>query len=972
MALKRQPSFLLVTFGLFLGLSLDMVESASCPAATFNALAVCEGVEWNSVKKSPNLTQVVCDNFENLAQVNRTFIIRALEFGMRRTGEVPLNIVQVLINQVDEKELEAALEEFNRKIVNSSLISHRWKTTLLQALWDEKLRNEDRFNETAFVTSWFQERLWLFISAISGDMLQCLSNETMQCTQYQAIVKGLDGEFTNMSPQTQEDVFSSFQLPYLKGLNSNGSGCTEHLSDAMWLTANFGRFSRYANYEDFVALNSRFNGLDVLKNLTVTQLAQLSATGGALETPGDVQALMEFIETSMLTEYIDEFNKQAHVNLPKEIQASLLEHVLVAAQPIFQEAGDAEFILWMERRLPVLISGLNSTHVPLLFDHLEPRNCSAISSVTDLLNGSIGEFNNATRRDIFEAIRSTIANSSLQCYAPNSSFAVFLEETFQGFAYLLTLRDLESLIPTSDLQEIVNTIPPDDLADLLSREGFLNADSFLTAVLQNYTRNGAFIDRFNEKGITDLLSNDTKTALLAGVWLTVVTSSSNTEVDLWLQDRLTHYFMFLDGNMMNASETLNASCAMFHKIISKLSTDVEVFGRREEELYYSIKGYLMATEARPRCYNASDPETSDWLVTYLGDFISYSSARDMRLFTNYSAATFQDLALNPDNLEFISRTKMRKDLAEMYAAALFARDPEFSLDNLPDQLICFARHSAQISSLSPADALCIGSRINRFCSAPQPSASGRQLAMMLVAQIKTFDGQTLVALGQQAVGLTTAQISNITAQDLVDPRVLESLGQVNGWNRGQSQALVNKILHRNFRLDTAEAFERLGTLVQALPSNGFDSISADLAIELGKTASFLDALRAAPESVKKAFVDKILSNSSSPSDILNNVPEDLVDQVPNSLLRFQGNITDLRKINEKRWSPQQVAVFFGEVLASTDNYTELSPFVLQGLQCNAASKLTPRQLSSLTREVKVKNANLSADQVRGLLGPRPS
>lgn len=65
---------------------------------------------------------------------------------------------------------------------------------------------------------------------------------------------------------------------------------------------------------------------------------------------------------------------------------------------------------------------------------------------------------------------------------------------------------------------------------------------------------------------------------------------------------------------------------------------------------------------------------------------------------------------------------------------------------------------------------------------------------MLVAQVKTFGKQTLIALGQQAVGLTAGQMSNLTAQDLTDYKVLESLGQVKGWNRGQSQILVNKIL----------------------------------------------------------------------------------------------------------------------------------------------------------------------------------
>lgn len=75
--------------------------------------------------------------------------------------------------------------------------------------------------------------------------------------------------------------------------------------------------------------------------------------------------------------------------------------------------------------------------------------------------------------------------------------------------------------------------------------------------------------------------------------------------------------------------------------------------------------------------------------------------------------------------------------------------------------------------------------------------------MMLVAQVKTLNGQTLVALGQQAVGLTVGQISNLTGHDLVDPKVLASLGHVTGWNRGQSQALVNKLLCSNFTVSVS-------------------------------------------------------------------------------------------------------------------------------------------------------------------------
>ncbi|XP_026559764.1 mesothelin isoform X1 [Pseudonaja textilis] len=774
MAQVCQPSLLFAAFVLYIAFFVARVEGASCPAARINVSEVCEDVESIDVKISANLTHLVCDNLQNLSHVNTTFIVQALEFTLRKKYDLPVSIVRVLLNQVDGEELINALEEFNEKIVNSSLISNQAKSAIMRALWDEKLRNEDCFNETAFVTSWFQKRLRPFISGISPEMLQCLHNETMQCEQYQAIVKGLDAEFMKMNHHIQYEVFHSFQLPYLRGLNASAS--------------------------------------------------------------------------------------------------------------------------------------------------------------------------------------------SLQCYASNTNFWVFLEETFQGFIDFLTLKDLETLIPSSDLQKIVNTVPADDLADLFSREGFIDDDPFLTAVLKIYNKTGLFIDRLNQKNIIDILPNGTKVALLAGLWPSVVSSSQETEVSLWLDSRLAHSFMFLNGDMLNASETLNTSCGIFQKIVNKLNENIVMFKDKEKEMYFSIKAYLTASKSRPRCYNPSNPERSSWLAMYLGNYIRYSSARDMRLFTNKSAAIFQDLAFNQNNLELINRNKIRKDLAEMYATALFTVDSDFNLDRLPDQLTCFAQRSTLISRLSPAEALSFIARVNQHCSSSNPSASDRQLAHRLVAQVKTFDKQTLIALGQQAMGLTMGQISNLTPQDLVDHKVLELLGQVKGWNRGQSQILVNKIL-LNYKLDTVEKFVLLGTLAEGLPGNSFDTMTVSFVVKLAKNVSFQTAFRKSPDHVKKAFVSKILSSSSSLDDILNNVPDNLIEFVPNSLLVFGGQIPDLHKINEKPWSPQQAAVMFGDIFTRIENYTMLSPFILQGFQCDVASKLIPGQLSSLVQEVRRQKANLSEEQL---------
>ncbi|TFK10538.1 Mesothelin-like protein [Platysternon megacephalum] len=678
---------------------------------------------------------------------------------------------------------------------------------------------------------------------------------------------------------------------------------------------------------------------------------------------------MSFVTTSTVTEYIDELNRQANLSLRGDIRAALLQHVLAAAQPIFQKAEDAEFVHWMDPRLAGLISGLNSTHVPLVFNGLESRNCSAINAVVTVLNSSITDFSNTTRQSIYRGILNATAGSSLRCYATSTSFAVYLRETFQGFAAFLNLRDLASIVPASEIQTIVNTVAPAALADLLSSSDFLNDNNFLTVLLKNYKRRGAFMDLFNKRSIVDTLPNDTKTAVLAGVWPAVLRSDNETVVDTWLSARLSQYFRFIQGNILNFRGTRNASCTAFRKIVGKLSDNITAFKVSQQEIYNFTKAYLTATSARPRCYNASDPRTANWFAAYLGRSIRYSSADDVRSFINNNATLLQDLAINPDNLRLINHTRIHKDVAELYATALFAKNSNFSLVNLPEQLLCFARRSTAIRLLSASASLSIIARINLHCGPSNaselkdPFTTDHQLATMLVAQITTFDARTLAALGQQAVGLTSGQILELRAQDIADPLALQSLGQVNGWDRGQSQGLMNKLISSNFTFDTAEAFQRLGTLVPGLPSRVFSNITADTAMKMVKNANFHRAIKKAPGYLKRAFVNKIISNASSLNDILNNVPDDLVDQVPIPLLVFRDKLLDLRKINEKQWSSEQAAVFFVDVLNATDSYADLSAAVLQGFQCGAASRLSPDKISSLVEHVKNQNAVLSAHQL---------
>ncbi|GCB74349.1 hypothetical protein scyTo_0003439 [Scyliorhinus torazame] len=392
-------------------------ETASCAAGNSSAL--------NSFLMSVNQSQLCNFNITDYACAQRNLLLTGLTsnhlasvFNCFTTAKA-LNkpdgtALGVFIQKLDKTILNEALDKFNNMTLSTSSIPLMTKITFMNALWEIVKTNENLTN-SAFLTKWFQERVRPFIAGISESVLSCLQIRNTTCEGYQAVIKGLNNEFKQMSQATRETVLQIWILTYL---NTTGAGCISNINGSRdWLLMNWGMFSQLVQIKDLARLNLNFNGIEVVDLLTVRQLAQLSAITGTLKNSDDVRKVMSNITLDKITQFTDIFSfeaKQNNVTLLPEVRFTLLTEVLNRAEPIISSSNETELQTWLGTRLQLLIPGLNGNLTELILTNV---SCNGARIIIQTLNARFFEFTTNVQQQMYKSIRTYLRKGPKpRCY----------------------------------------------------------------------------------------------------------------------------------------------------------------------------------------------------------------------------------------------------------------------------------------------------------------------------------------------------------------------------------------------------------------------------------------------------------------------------------------------------------------------------------------------------------------------------
>ncbi|XP_034413383.1 uncharacterized protein LOC117747873 isoform X2 [Cyclopterus lumpus] len=932
--------------------------NATCRVIPYNDTNLCRGVSSSDllntsvgVPCSFSLETYACAQLENFTANQLVSLLKCNLPGNSSNSKGLWKMLLTKLTSVLDPALDLLADMSTTAVVPSASavldVIGEIRVTLLT---DEQLTN------SSVIELWFSDRLGAFLTFPSGGFLLCLSSRNLSCQSYQQILQEFVLRFDNMTENRQNAVAKDFILPFLSRPHS-GPGCSSASNgSAEWLMKNLGSFSRLLSFRQLLQLNPDFQPSAALPQLTVRQLAEVSATPGQLASPVQVTTLMKHVPDEFLAAFFDDLSPAIvgnESNLPSEVRSAMLQVVFDRANLSDPSVADSEVSLWLRARLRPLLVNLSPAHVAPFFRILSGRNnCSIEQQGVGELNSTISSLSEDTKKEIYDHIVQTLKGPTpLTCYQDdnNQSFYSFLERSFLGFQFP-NLTTFLSLMPRDRMHQLLNSVPPSALGDFLRRpDDVVDDDAALCVIYDNYEQTATFLE-------TESLPEGVRRLTLPCVWPVALGSSERSEVSAWFDRRLQNYLVFLTKGLIGPDSTRNASCLAFQKLVSVLG-EYNYTGADfvRSDVFDSIRAYLTSATA-PRCYDASDPELNStaWFAEYVGPFMPFLTLGDLQTFG--SAKVIQVFAVNPLNIALLDHAALPANLTNYYTELVYRQDANFNPLLLPLLCQCVAPGLA-FSQLTAKESMIVLQNLTAVCVSLDPQVSAA-LAGNLGNDI---DAGAIAALGNQSTGMSTGQIKSITPQQMLAS--LGTLGNVTGWNEGQAKAIVQSLMSSGAFEINSTTLLTLGSLVAGVPAKDMGAISGAELLAVSKDPSFLEHIRSAPLIVQQTFVSQIISADSDNEAIIQNVPDEMASQIPRALLQgFSNNASVIKKLNQKKWNRQQVELFFDvmAVESATDALggpNNLSSSVLQGFTCTGVRAVKAEQIKKLIKACRRKGEN---------------
>ncbi|XP_035262222.1 uncharacterized protein mslnb isoform X9 [Anguilla anguilla] len=929
---------------------LAVVFSGECDITPVNETVSCAGVNSSVLQRNirdGSITEVLCSfSIEQYACVSpigltAQHLVTLLQCKLKSNVTSSKETWKLFLTKVSGI-LDEALDLFSNMMASSSNPS---TSHVLEVIGEIRIDSFSaaELRDLDFIDQWFQMKLKPFLPSVSREFLSCLSTKNFSCQTYQAVVKILGQHYAEMDRYQKILIYTEFIDIFLSQNDTSDPGCISGThGSADWLERNFGRFIDFASVMDFRRLHMGFSPMDALSRLSLNQLSEVASTPGQLNSPGDVTELMGHVKAIDLATFFDIVSPaiQGHENVfPTSVRSAMLQQVFDRGN--LSSVSDAEILAWLQNRLRPLLANLSLNHVAPFFTIVKERQCVTSQHAVQLLNSIRSTLHSDTQREVYSHILTSLKEPvPLRCYT-NGSFYLFLERSFLSFEFP-NLTTFISLMPEGQRSELINSIPPSDLTAFFMRPKVVDNSEGICTIFNNYDSTPNFLETQGD------IPDNVRRSILPCVWPLALSSENETEVDLWFEKRLKLYLTFLTKDLISSTETLNAKCLPFRKIVFALGDSYKYNNAdfTREDVYGTIKTYLN-TGTKPKCYNATHPQLNSkaWFANYIGRFIAYITLDDLNTFC--TTEQLQVFSTNLANVELFNHSSIPENVTSYYTELIYLEDSNFNPLLLPMHFRCGAPGSA-FSQLNADESMIILHNLTQSCSEVDPEVS-----TALAGNFQTINSDIITALGKESVGLTPGQISAVPPSDIVSS--LPTLSTVTDWNLGQSITIVKKLLKANFAIITGFQLQQLGSLVMGVPSNVIQNIDSTEILLTSQNPGFITNILAAPQIIQRTYVSKIISVSSTPAKLLENVPDTMGTEIPRTLLEFSPE--SFEKVNLKKWKYEQAVLFFDVVATGFTESNRMSTAVLQGFTCTRVQKFSRIKVRNLIRACRRSGVN---------------
>ncbi|KAG8431742.1 hypothetical protein GDO86_020214 [Hymenochirus boettgeri] len=350
-----------------------------------------------------------------------------------------------LINSLRTKDYYYVLEflaAFNEVLQQhniSTIRNHQVRCLMLDGLWRILRGGFNHFSSDDWETL-FNVDLPIFLPCIQKTQLSSLTLGLVKnCSSFQMIVKGLDAAFEYMTLETIEEV-ASWIITFLRSTRCDSND---------WLISNFQRFRIAVNVTVILELNSNFNPLDVLEELTANQIGEVVLYVEAARTNVSVmEHIFDVLENvpsnkrlSNLGDFWDSFNNvfktNSTVTFTDEVKYVMLNRTSIVLLEYYYIITEQEFYNWVTVRLDFVLNEIDQTilgRIPLSI------SCFSFETIISVLSAKYSTTSENKRLDVFGFIFSFLDNGT-HCETPSSS-KEWLLKRFGSYSTMATYEDI--------------------------------------------------------------------------------------------------------------------------------------------------------------------------------------------------------------------------------------------------------------------------------------------------------------------------------------------------------------------------------------------------------------------------------------------------------------------------------------------------------------------------------------------------
>ncbi|XP_069065909.1 uncharacterized protein [Pleurodeles waltl] len=505
----------------------------------------------------------------------------------------------------------------------------------------------------------FSGGLSLLSPSINATALHLIP-ENIDCTSLQNIIAALSQSYNHMTAASKQDV-NDFVISHLAWQKEKtGSPCTANSDgSAQWINMNFGPFSDYCYYNDFITLNPVFNTLSAVNEMTPQQLAQYLASDS--QNPAAASKVIEAVAPTSFGAFLDEFNARLHQSsvaklTNADVRRILLEGIFCRIGPLLQTFTAGDYTEWFQNKLSYLIISLNAKVMGSLPTDLQ---CSSLGAIVHVLSQAPVMYDHpeAIWDFIVAVLTMQKSNTGNACASVATNDREWLTMYFGTFSSEFTVDIFISLKSNFRGDDCYDILTASQLSSLSVQSSFILNTSAINLVfssekMKDISYLSIFLDELRTRILVDntlLTDNRIAATILMNTFETVGPMLGSMPLS-----NVTHLLAIIDFLLPYINSTVldyvpnDISCTVYQRIVQALDGVYSDLSMKSKLGVLSFQTDYLREQAAidgSACAHGITT-TNDWILKNLGHFCEHSNGTEFEtLFESFNLVSYNNMCL---------------------------------------------------------------------------------------------------------------------------------------------------------------------------------------------------------------------------------------------------------------------------------------------------------------------------------------